>query len=164
MATTYLASCELQGISGHDAGRMLLNALWETYVGGKMPPVAIAQRGKPYFAAGNWHFSISHTNKHAFCALSDAPIGLDAEEMNRNIDLRLAEKILSPYEKAQFDAAPDKQAALIKFWVLKEAAAKLSGEGLRGYPNHTKFDLDDERLAEKDGCFIAIMQEDDHAI
>ena len=164
MATTYLASCELQGISGHDAGRMLLNALWETYVGGKMPPIAIAQRGKPYFAAGNWHFSISHTNKHAFCALSDAPIGVDAEEMDRNIDLRLAEKILSPYEKAQFDAAPDKQAALIKFWVLKEATAKLSGEGLRGYPNHTKFDLDDERLAEKDGCFIAIMQEDDHAI
>ena len=164
MATTYLTSCELQGISGHDAGRMLLNALWETYVGGKMPPIAIAQRGKPYFAAGNWHFSISHTNKHAFCALSDAPIGVDAEEMDRNIDLRLAEKILSPYEKAQFDAAPDKQAALIKFWVLKEAAAKLSGEGLRGYPNHTKFDLDDERLAEKDGCFIAIMQEDDHAI
>ena len=164
MATTYLTSCELQGISGHDAGRMLLNALWETYVGGKMPPIAIAQRGKPYFAAGNWHFSISHTNKHAFCALSDAPIGVDAEEMDRNIDLRLAEKILSPYEKAQFDAAPDKQAALIKFWVLKEAAAKLSGEGLRGYPNHTKFDLDDERLTEKDGCFIAIMQEDDHAI
>ena len=159
MATTYLASCELQGISGHEAGRMLLHSLWETYVGDEMPPIAISQRGKPYFEVGNWHFSISHTNKHAFCALSDAPIGVDAEEMDRNIDLRLAEKILSPYEKVQFDAAPDKRAALIKFWVLKEAAAKLSGEGLRGYPNHTHFSLDDPRVTELDGCLVAVMEE-----
>ena len=158
MATTYLASCELQGISGHDAGRMLLNALWETYVGGKMPPIAIAQRGKPYFAAGNWHFSISHTNKHAFCALSDAPIGVDAEEMDRNIDLRLAEKILSPSEKAQFDAAQDKRIALLKFWVLKEAEAKCSGLGLRGYPNHTEFSLNDPRVQELAGCMVAVIQ------
>ncbi len=160
MATKYLASCELQGMSGHDAGRMLLRSLWDSHSGGEMPPIAIAQRGKPYFAAGNWHFSISHTKKHAFCVLSDGPIGLDAEEMDRKIDLRLADKILSPYEKAQFDAAPDKQKALLKFWVLKEAAAKCSGDGLRGYPNHTKFDLDDARLTEKDGCFVAVIQED----
>ena len=68
-------------------------------------------------------------------------VAIDAEEANRAVNLRLAEKILSPDEKAQFEAAEDKRTALLTFWVLKECAAKLSGEGLRGYPNHTNFSL-----------------------
>lgn len=163
MATVYLAHCTLAGISGHAAGRALLRRLWDTHVGGEMPPIVTASRGKPGFASGKWHFSISHTKKHAFCALSDKPLGIDAEEADRPIDLRLAEKILSPHEKARFDAARDKRTALLTFWVLKEAAAKRTGDGLRGYPNHTDFSLDDSRVQTVDGCLVAIIQEDDHA-
>ena len=78
---------------------------------------------------------------------------------NGNILLnhKLAEKILSPMEKAQFDAAPDKTRAILTFWVLKEAAAKLSGRGLHGYPNDTAFSLDDPRVRELDGCLVAIF-------
>lgn len=89
--------------------------------------------------------------------LAEENIAVDAEELDRNIDLRLGEKILSPGEKAQFDAAADKRRALLTFWVLKEAAAKLSGEGLRGYPNKTDFSLTDGRVREIDGCLVAIM-------
>ena len=70
---------------------------------------------------------------------------------------KLAEKILSPVEKVQYDAAPDKAKALLTFWVLKEAAAKLNGRGLRGYPKDTAFSLDDPRVREMDGCLVAIM-------
>ena len=108
-----------------------------------------------------WHFSISHTKKWAFCALAQQPVGIDAEEMDRNIDLRLADKILSPGEREQYDAAPDKRLALLKFWVLKEAAAKLTGEGLRGYPNHTNFRLDDPALLEMEGCILAVLTENE---
>ena len=164
MAKLYLAHCALNGCSGHDAGRQLLGQLFEAHVGGEMPEISVAEGGKPYFIAGNWHFSISHTKKHAFCALSDAPIGIDAEEADRKIDLRLADKILSPAEKARFDAAENKQQALLWLWVLKEAAAKLSGKGLRGYPNHTDFELSDSRIRIIDGCYVAILQEDDYVI
>ncbi len=129
-----------------------------------MPSIRIAPGGKPYFSSGHWHFSISHTKRHAFCALSDAPIGIDAEEMDRPIDLRLAQKILSPAEKIRFDQAADQRTALLRFWVLKEAAAKLAGTGLRGYPNHTNFTPEDPHIGQIDGCFIAILQEDDHAL
>ena len=61
-------------------------------------------------------------------------------------------------EKAQFDAASDKRKALLTFWVLKEAAAKRSGEGLRGYPNHTHFSLDDPRVTQIDGCIVAVLE------
>lgn len=148
---------ELNGLSGHEAGRLLLRNLWQTHMGGEMPEIALAQRGKPYFVDSPWHFSISHTKKRVFCVLSEENIGIDAEEADRNINLRLADKILSPAEKQQFDAAADKRIALLKFWVLKEAAAKLSGEGLKGYPNHTNFSLDDPRVLETDGCIVAIL-------
>ena len=154
-----LGSMELQGLTGHEAGRRLLKQLWDTHIGGEFPEIAIENRGKPYFVDSPWHFSISHTKRRVFCALSEGNVGIDVEEMDRNINLRLAEKILSPAEKARFDDAADKRLALLRFWVLKEASAKLTGEGLKGYPNHTDFSLDDPRVSEIDGCFVAVMKE-----
>ena len=154
-----IASCELGGLSGHEAGRMLLKELYREATGEDLPEIRITDRGKPYFPDRDWHFSISHTPKHAFCVLSRNNVGLDAEELDRKINLKLAEKILSPGEKARFDAAENKEKALLTFWVLKEAAAKRSGEGLRGYPKHTNFTLEDPRVTELDGCILAVMEE-----
>ena len=152
-------SCELHGKTGHEAGRALLSALYRAETGESLPEILVTDRGKPYFSDGGWHFSISHTPRHAFCALSRRSVGIDAEELDRDINLRLADKILSPPERAQFDAAPDKRLALLTFWVLKEAAAKLSGEGLRGYPDHTEFTLDDPRVRIMDGCLVAVIED-----
>lgn len=157
------ASCVLGGRSGREAGRQLLRQLYREETGEPLPPILTTPRGKPYFENSPWHFSISHTRSHAFCVLARENVAIDAEELNRKVQLRLAEKILSPREKAQFDAAPDKQRALLTFWVLKEAAAKLSGEGLRGYPVDTDFSLDDPRVTEWDGCLVAILGNDTHA-
>lgn len=154
-----IASCSLQGRSGHEAGRELLRKLYLEETGAEPPNILIADRGKPYFAEGSYHFSISHTPKHAFCVLSKNNVGLDAEEMDRSVRLALAEKILSPMEKLRFEAAPDKRLALLKLWVLKEAAAKLSGDGLWGYPNHTDFSPDDPRVMELEGCLVAVLEE-----
>lgn len=148
----------LCGETGHDAGRALLRRMYQEYIGQEMPEILVTDRGKPYFAEGPY-FSISHTKRHVFCALSDKPIGIDAEEKDREINLGLAEKILSPVEQAQYESANDKQEALLKFWVLKEAAAKCSGEGLRGFPNQTAFSLDNAPIQELDGCFVAVIEE-----
>ena len=156
----------LNGRDGHSAGLALLERLR----GAPLPLILRTERGKPYFADGSAYFSISHTKNHVFCALSDHPVGVDAEEADRDIDLRLGEKILSPGEKAQFDAAEDQRLALLTFWVLKEAAAKCTGEGLRGYPNHTDFLLTDGRVRCIDGCLVAVIEENtdekenDHAV
>jgi len=154
-----LEHCRLQGRSGHEAGRALLEQMYREAAGEELPGIAIGERGKPYFPGSGWHFSISHTKDHAFCVLSRKPVGLDAEELDRRVNLALAEKILSPGEREQFDAAADKGRALLTFWVLKEAAAKLSGQGLRGYPNHTDFSLEDPRVTEIDGCLVAVVGE-----
>ena len=153
-----IAACELAGRTGHEAGRELLASLYREETGEALPPIAVGERGKPFFPAGEWHFSITHTRRHAFCALSRREIGIDAEELGRRVDLRLAEKILSPGERAQFDAAPDKRRALLTFWVLKEAQVKKTGEGLQGYPCGTDFSLDDPRVTEINGCLVAVIE------
>lgn len=153
-----LAFCALDGQSGHEAGRALLRQLYREETGQPLPPVLVAEGGKPYLENSPLHFSITHTRRHAFCVLSEVPVGIDAEELDRKCSLALAGRILSPGERAQFDAAGDKHRALLTFWVLKEAAAKLTGQGLRGYPNHTDFSLDDPRVTEQDGCLVAILR------
>ena len=152
-----LISCRLEGRSGHEAGRTLLAELYRQETGESLPEIQVTDRGKPYFPDSPWHFSISHTPVHAFCALSREPIGIDAEELDRIINPRLAEKILSPPEFARYEASADKNRTLLTFWVLKEAAAKLTGEGLQGYPNHTDFSPEDPRVTEIDGCLVAVL-------
>ena len=154
-----LTYCKLNGQTGHEAGRQLLAETYRRETGEDLPEIRTTDLGKPYFVEGDWHFSISHTPKHAFCVLSRNNIAIDAEEPDRKLKLSLADKVLSPGEKAQFDAAENQERALLTFWVLKEAEGKLSGKGLRIYPNHTNFSLDDPRVTEIDGCIVAVMEE-----
>lgn len=161
MAGVHLASRPLDGRNAHEAGRALLEELYRYCVGSNPPPVLCTPRGKPYFETGPWHFSISHTKTRVFCALAQCPVGIDAEDLERRINLKLAEKILSEQEYRQYSAAEDPRLALLTFWVLKEAGAKLSGEGLQGYPNHTNFSLDDPRVTIQDGCLLAVLTKGD---
>ncbi len=153
----------LQGLpiapgEGHEAGRALLEEMVVAHTGNPMTPIGVTDRGKPYFTEGSLHFSISHSKGHVFCALSDRPIGIDAEEADRAISPALAEKILSTGEYAQWQHAPDPRSALLTFWVLKEAQAKCTGEGLRGYPKDTDFSLADARVQLLHGCLVAVIE------
>ena len=154
----FLAHEEILPGQGHKAGRRLLRQLYEQHVGTPMPPVVTASLGKPVFAEGDLHFSITHTKSHAFCVLSQNEVGIDAEELTRTINPRLAEKLLSPSEKAQYDRAQDQNRALLTFWVLKEAWGKCMGKGLQLWPNHTEFSLNDPRVTEQNGCLVAVIE------
>ena len=156
-----LAYCRLEGLSGHQAAYALLEALYRRETGQALPPILRTDRGKPYFAQGGLHFSISHTPRHAVCVLARENVAVDAEELDRTLRPGLAEKILSPGEYSRYCAAKNPAQALLRLWVLKEAAAKLTGEGLRGYPNHTDFSPEDSRLRQLDGCQLAILGGDE---
>ena len=158
-----IAGVELKSGNGHEEAYGLLERLWQETTDKPFPQILRTERGKPYFENANIHFSITHTKNHAFCVLSDVPVGMDGEEIDREVNPALAEKILSPMEYAQYENAKDKNKALLTFWVLKEAAAKCTGEGLRGYPNQTNFSLEDPRVREMNGCLVAVIKENDHA-
>lgn len=151
------ACCKLEGRSGHQAGRQLLERLYREETGEPMPRIRLTHRGKPYFEDSPWHFSISHTGRHAFCVLSSVPVGIDAEELDRRVPASLIKRILSPRELLRFTEASDQNRAVLSLWVLKEATAKCTGLGLTGFPNHTDFSPEDPRVRQWAGCLVAIV-------
>ena len=162
-----IQSWALNGLNSRVAGQLLLKSMYEELTGEEMPDIGKMPRGKPYFLTGDLHFSITHTKNTVFCAIADVPVGIDAEEMTRVVNPSLAEKILSPGEYEQYavlEDEEDKNQALLRFWVLKEAEVKCSGLGLRGYPNHTDLSLDDPRVQEMDGCYVAVICQEDAVI
>lgn len=151
-------------LTPHQAGRKLLEQMYVRQYGAPMPPIVKGERGKPYFFGNSVYFSISHTQNHAFCALSSRPIGIDAEELDRQIRPELARKILSPTELARYESSDNKNETLLRLWVLKEALGKCTGEGINGWPVHTDFDPNDPRITIQHGCVVAVIQEENHVI
>ena len=84
-------------------------------------------------------------------------MGVDAEELTRQVNPKLAEKVLSTAEQAQYASAADQNRALLTFWVLKEAEGKRTGKGVGFHPRHTDFMLTDSRVFEHSGCLVAIV-------
>ena len=151
----------LDGRSGHQVGRQLLAQLYHQATGETLPPIAVTENGKPYFPDSPGHFSMSHTEQYAFCALSRQNIGLDAEEKGRKVSPAMLEKFLSPTEKSR--VGEDPQDGFLRLWVLKEALAKLTGKGIGNWIKNTDFDPFDQRIQEINGCYVAVL-EDTHAI
>jgi 4'-phosphopantetheinyl transferase len=109
--------------------------------------------GKPALApdAGNhqMHFNISHTDGLVACAVSDGhPLGVDVESCERQTDLDIAHRYFAPEESALvLSAAPDQGRRLFfRFWTLKEAFIKATGEGLSRPLESFAFTLDPIRI------------------
>lgn len=156
-----IESWALNGLDSRVAGKLLLAQMYKELTGEEMPPIGKMPRGKPYFLTGDLHFSITHTKTRVFVALSDRPVGIDAEDVGRKVSPALAEKILSPEEYAAYEAAEEeeKNDFLLRLWVMKEAEVKCSGLGLRGYPDHTDYRPDDPRIQVMEGCVVAVIRE-----
>ena len=150
-----LAFERLEGRSGHEVGRALLAQLYRDATGQDHPQILCTPLGKPYFVDSLWHFSISHTKNHAFCVLSNRPVGIDAEEIGRKLNPALAGRYLSPTEQTRLTD----EDALLRLWVLKEAAAKLSGKGIGNWMQNTDFYPNDPKIQIIDGCYVAILEE-----
>ncbi len=81
--------------------------------------------GKPFFPENNWHFSISHTEKYAVCAVSaENTIGIDVEKIQDKFKI-IAPKFLTEKEVNYCNSNIDKIALR---WCIKEAAYKWNGE------------------------------------
>ena len=88
------------------------------------------KNGKPGFAGQSVFISLTHSKGVCAVAVSDRPVGVDVEVCRDNYLPRLIDRSLTNAEKATFDGD------FTRMWCRKEAAAKLTGEGLSGYPNH----------------------------
>ena len=85
----------------------------------ELPPVALKDRGKPFFPNHpQVHFNLSHTAGAVLAGLSDWPIGVDIERI-RPVSPRLMEQV-----------GADTEGSFFKAWVRREARTKCSGLGI----------------------------------
>ena len=96
------------------------------------------ENGRPFFEERTCDFSITHTQNHVFCALTDGEdgsvrVGIDAEDLCRpdlsNLE-EMASRWFSQNEQKVFFASPTKE-TFLSIWTRKEAYVKYLGEGLR---------------------------------
>jgi 4'-phosphopantetheinyl transferase len=134
---------------------LLRNAL--ASVGG-LPPEAwrfvVGAQGKPgidqALGRGDIEFNLSHTRGFVACAVgSDHVIGIDVETLSRKPDLDIADHYFSPSEVARLRrTAPERQHyTFLRFWTLKEALIKATGEGLNRALDSFSFCLDPVSIA-----------------
>lgn len=94
---------------------------------------------KPHLvAAGDWHFSLTHTDGMVACAVSQAgALGIDAEPLARVTRVEaLARRVLSASEHRAWKGldAGARRSRFFEYWCLKEAWLKAEGTGLRVPP------------------------------
>ncbi|MBR4200735.1 MAG: 4'-phosphopantetheinyl transferase superfamily protein [Oscillospiraceae bacterium] len=85
--------------------------------------------GKPKLLHDSLYMNLSHCKGLAVAAVGRMPLGVDAEAPRRVKD-SLMQKVCTPEEYAAIMEADDKSRAFTKFWTLKEAYAKYTGEGI----------------------------------
>ncbi len=106
--------------------------LYETLRKNRIPicTVAFTETGKPFFRDSTIRFSLSHTKGVCAVAVSDRPVGVDIELCKESYPPRLIGKSLAERERLSFDGD------FTRIWCRKEAVAKMTGEGIVGYPWH----------------------------
>ena len=100
--------------------------------GGLLPEILREKNGKPWIP-GEPAFSLAHTRTMALCAVSDEPVGVDAETI-RPFRPGVARLSLQAAEQAWVAAQPDFDRAFLTLWTAKEAYVKLTGAGLQWRP------------------------------
>jgi 4'-phosphopantetheinyl transferase len=93
--------------------------------------------GKPAIAPGlgskQLRFNMSHTHGLVACAVTfGRKVGVDVETSDRTTELSIADRYFAPEEAAMVRVAPldERRRLFFRFWTLKEAFIKATGEGL----------------------------------
>ncbi len=109
---------------------LLKKALREEYGLTENPLFEYGPHGKPFIVGHpEIHFSLSHCREAVACAVSDRPVGIDVESVQRYRE-SLAQYTMNEQEQQQIAAAERPDVAFIRLWTMKEARLKLTGEGI----------------------------------
>lgn len=88
------------GISWHILD---LSRLSESIPAPQSLSVAYEPKGKPYILHVPWHYNLSHSGDYAALAISDAPVGLDIQQMRSYRD-SLVKRFFSAEETAAYES------------------------------------------------------------
>ena len=109
---------------------LLCEALRKEYGITEKPIFEYGKHGKPFIIGyPDIHFNISHCREAVLCVVSSRPVGVDVESIRSYKD-SLVEYTMNSQEIAKINQAPRPEVEFVRFWTMKEAVLKLSGEGI----------------------------------
>lgn len=123
----------------HESGRrlslavylLLMEGLQKEYGITEAPEFDYLEGGKPVIKGHpEICFNFSHSGNVALCAIDSQPVGADVET-KRKITPSLIAYTMNDEEQALIASAPESLPAFLALWTRKEAALKLTGEGIR---------------------------------
>ncbi len=124
-------------------GRWLARRAAASMIGTPWTSLCTGQRpgGRPYVVGRpQLSLSIAHSGRYALAAVGlGARVGVDTEQVPRVTRLP-DDAFLGPGERAALRAVPRDAERRAALWVLKEAAAKLTGQGLRAGLRRIEFE------------------------
>ena len=93
------------------------------------------EKGKPFCKNLPFSVSLSHSGAYIAVAVGKSAVGIDVER-KRKISLAVSRRWFRPEEHEVLTSLPEEERAraFFRFWTLKEAALKYTGEGLAGGP------------------------------
>lgn len=96
----------------------------------EVPPVAVSDKGKPYFPSRpDIFFNLSHCKKAVVCVVSSRPVGIDVEIARYREGV--AQTVFSQ-EQMETIRQGNADIEFARFWTMKESYVKYTGEGLAG--------------------------------
>ena len=114
---------------------LLCRGLREEYGITELPIFEYSEHGKPSILGHpEIHFNLSHCREAAVCIINDRPVGVDVESV-RPLKDSLAEYTMNDAELDEIRQAANPSLQFTRFWTMKEALLKLTGEGIN---NHLK--------------------------
>ncbi|HXC13496.1 MAG TPA: 4'-phosphopantetheinyl transferase superfamily protein [Stellaceae bacterium] len=146
------------------AAHAMLRRVLRAYLGDE-PCIVRTPLGRPELASRREglsapSFNLTHTRGFAACAVLDgAPIGIDAEDIRRPIEVaEMAARWYAPSEQRLLAQLPEQRRSemFFRIWTLKEAILKTTGHGLRIEPPVFAVDPDRGRAAVPEGLGIPI--------
>jgi len=115
-------------------GALARHMLWKHF---SIPPnaqISYGKFGKPYLSDfPQCHFNISHSGQYVVCAVYNAPIGVDIQQI---VPYRsdVAIRVFSPAELRQIENSSDPSAEFTRLWTRMEARIKALGIGIGQAP------------------------------
>ena len=125
-----LRLCRLRGgrLAQSLSAEALCMELAGEVLGGEAPVLEEDSAGKPFLPGCSLSVSLSHSRGYVAAAVAEAPVGVDLQE-TRAISDRVLRRVCSPAELSWI-AAGDRTRRAIRLWTMKEAYAKLRGDGI----------------------------------
>lgn len=140
---------------------LLLRYALKTTFGLLDPRMETGENGKPFLPDHpGVHFNLSHCPAGCVVGVSDAPIGVDIQNV-RPFSERLMEYCCCRNELEQIRGAAQPETEFARIWAMKESYVKMTGRGIRERMtavDTTGLSCQTEVFRHED-CFIAVTTE-----